>query len=180
MKSFFSKGILYKDSFAEVIFYSSSVHIISVAYGNEVLFKKINKMGEKDLNTYSKTLLRFSALFALLGAFLGSHMAGAGDFNFLTVHAHILVVGWLTLFAWAVYYKIFTPANKMLATLHVWSAIIGAVGLTSGMWLRYVGPFGVDTDGTFSLIFFIVGGSILLLSFFFFALLTFMKTEEDN
>ncbi|WP_342748181.1 hypothetical protein [Virgibacillus ndiopensis] len=50
------------------------------------------------MNKYSKILLRFSALFALVGAFLGSHMAGAGGYAFKTVHAHILVVGWLTLF----------------------------------------------------------------------------------
>ncbi|SDR03158.1 hypothetical protein SAMN05216232_3187 [Virgibacillus subterraneus] len=130
------------------------------------------------MNTYSKTLLRFSALFALVGAFLGSHMAGAGSLAFKTVHAHILVVGWLTLFAWAVYYKIFTPANKVLAAFHVWTAIIGSVGLTVGMWLYYLRPFDL-ADGLVT-VFFIVGGSILLLSFLFFAVLTFMKTEDEK
>lgn len=129
------------------------------------------------LKNYSTLLLRLSALFALLGAFLGSHMAGSGGFEFLTVHAHILVVGWLSLFAWSIYYKIFTPAHATLAKLHVWSAVIGSIGLTSGMWFRYVGPFGIDTAGTFSLIYFIVGGTILLLSFIFFTILTFSKTE---
>ncbi|SFE16729.1 hypothetical protein SAMN05216238_10983 [Lentibacillus persicus] len=127
---------------------------------------------------YSKILLRFSALFALLGAFLGSHMAGAGSLAFKTVHAHILVVGWLTLFAWAVYYKIFTPAKTIIATLHVWSAIIGSIGLTSGMWLYYVRPFDL-ADG-FVTVFFIVGGSILLVSFALFAALTFMKAENEG
>jgi len=129
------------------------------------------------LEKHSKTLLRFSALFAVLGAFIGSHMAGAGSLAFKTVHAHILVVGWLTLFAWAVYYKIFTPAKTIVATLHVWSAIIGAIGLTAGMWLYYLHPFNL-ADG-FVTILFIVGGSILLLSFVFFGVLTFMKTEDE-
>ncbi|MUV38350.1 hypothetical protein JNUCC1_02188 [Lentibacillus sp. JNUCC-1] len=130
------------------------------------------------MNGYSKLLLRVSALFALGGAFLGSHMAGSGGLEFKSVHAHILVVGWLSLFAWAVFYKIFTPANKLLAKFHVWTAIIGAVGLTGGMWLYYVRPFGID--GPFPLIGFIVGGSILMISFLLFAILTFMKTEEDQ
>lgn len=130
------------------------------------------------LNNYSKTLLRFSAIFALIGAFIGSDMAGSGGYQFKAIHAHILVVGWLSLFAWAVYYKVFTPANKVLSTLHVWSAIIGAIGLTSGMWLYYIKPFGLD--GTMTTVFFIVGGSIMLLSFVFFLILTFMKTEEDK
>jgi len=132
------------------------------------------------MDKYSRILLRFSAIFALIGAFIGSHMAGAGTFEFLSVHAHILVVGWLSLFAFAVFYKVFTPANKKLAAFHVWTAIIGSVGLTVGMWFRYVGPFGIDKGGTFSLIFFIVGGTILLISFVAFLLLTFMKQEEDH
>lgn len=130
------------------------------------------------MSKYSKVLLRFSALFAVIGAFLGSHMAGSGGLQFKTVHAHILVVGWLTLFAWAVYYKIFTPAKTIVATLHVWTAIIGAIGLTIGMWLYYVQPFNLS--GTVNTVFFIVGGTILLISFILFFVLTFMKTEEKN
>lgn len=128
------------------------------------------------MQKYSKILLRFAALFGVVGAILGSHMAGSGGYEFQTVHAHVLVVGWLSLFAWAVFYKVFTPAKTIFAPLHVYSAIIGAVGLTIGMWFYYVKPF--DIGGAFPTIFFIVGGSILLLSFIFFFILTFMKTEE--
>lgn len=130
------------------------------------------------MNKYSKTLLRFSAIFALIGAFIGSDMAGTGGYELKAIHAHILVVGWLSLFAWAVYYKIFTPASKILSALHVWTAIIGTIGLTSGMWLYYIKPFGLD--GAFTTVFFIVGGTILLLSFVFFLILTFMKTEDEK
>lgn len=127
------------------------------------------------MNNHSKTLLRFSALFALLGAFLGSHMAGAGGLEFKTLHAHILVVGWLSLFAWSIYYKVFTVTKPLLAKIHVWTAIVGSIGLTVGMWFYYIRPFGIE--GAFPLIFFIVGGTILLISFILFALLAFM-TEE--
>lgn len=130
------------------------------------------------MNKYSKVLLRFSAVFALIGAFIGSDMAGSGGYAFKAIHAHILVVGWLTLFAWSVFYKVYKPASKIISTLHVWSAIIGAIGLTSGMWLYYIKPFG--WDGALTTVFFIVGGSIMLLSFVFFLILTFMKTEEEK
>ena len=130
------------------------------------------------MNPYSKILLRFAALFALLGAFLGSHMAGSGGYEFLTVHAHILVVGWLSLFAFAVFYQVFTPQSALLSAIHVWTAIVGSIGLTAGMWLRYVKPFGIE--GAFPLIFFIVGGTILLISFVCFVVLTFMKIEAKK
>lgn len=133
--------------------------------------------GLHHMNSYSTTLLRFAALFALLGAFLGSHMAGSGNLNFQSIHAHILVVGWLSLFAWAVYYKVFRMKKTLLATLHVWTAIIGSIGLTFGMWVYKLNPFNFPEP--LPLILFIVGGTVLLISFFIFLLLTFMKPEED-
>lgn len=130
------------------------------------------------MNQYSKILLRFSAIFALVGAFLGSHMAGAGSMAFRPIHAHILVVGWLTLFAWAVYYKVFYKKTSKLAATQVATGIIGAIGLTVGMWLQYLQPFNIND--VFSLIFYIVGGSILLVSFVLFMLLTFTQQNEQN
>lgn len=130
------------------------------------------------MNDYSQTLLRFSALFAVIGAFLGAHMAGAGSLVFRPIHAHILVVGWLTLFAWAVYYKVFYKKASTLARLHVWSAIIGSIGLTVGMWFQYLKPFNLPE--IFTLIFYIVGGSILLISFIFFFVLTITYNQDSH
>lgn len=130
----------------------------------------------------TRFLVRVSAIYALIGAFIGSHMAGAGGYEFRAVHAHILVVGWLSLFAFAIYYKVFSiPKKSVLATTQIWTAFIGSIGLTAGMWLYYVKPFGgMDT---FNLIFFIVGGSILMVSFIVFAIMTFVQgnyISEDN
>ncbi|GAA0466451.1 hypothetical protein [Alkalibacillus silvisoli] len=124
---------------------------------------------------YSKTLLRLSALFAAVGAFIGSHMAGAGGYEFQTVHAHILLVGWLTLFAWSIFYKVYDPAPSLLTASHVWTGVIGAFGLTIGMWLYYVRPFALPDP--FVTVFFILGGTILLISFFLFVIVTFRKVD---
>lgn len=138
----------------------------------------MNEEGESQLNKYSKILLRLSAVFAVIGAFLGSHMAGDGSYAFKPIHAHSLVVGWLSLFAWAVYYQLFTPKLGLLAKLHVASAIIGTIGLTGGMTLFIFKPaFMPDVVNT---IFYIVGGSILLISFVLFLLLTFTKHEDNR
>ncbi|MED1604463.1 hypothetical protein P4U90_03920 [Cytobacillus kochii] len=136
-----------------------------------------DEKGECQLNKFSKILLRFSAIFAVIGAFLGSHMAGAGSYAFKPIHAHSLVVGWLSLFAWAVYYQLFTPKLRFLAKLHVTSAIIGTIGLTTGMAMFIFKPgFMPEMINT---VFYIVGGSILLISFVLFLLLTFTKHESD-
>ena len=132
--------------------------------------------GRKKVNhKYSQLLLRLSAIFAFIGAFLGSHMAGAGDYAFRPIHAHLLVVGWLTLFAWAIYYKLFSPKEGLLVKLHVYTAILGSIGLTGGMALFIFKPSFLPS--TINTVLYIVGGSILLLSFLFFVILTFIKEE---
>lgn len=127
---------------------------------------------------WSIRLIRISAIFGLIGAFLGSHMAGAGSYAFRPIHAHILVVGWLSVFAWGIFYKLFKVRAKKMVTFHAFTAIIGSIGLTAGMWFQFMQPFGVNE--TFSLIFYIVGGSILLISFVLFVLLTFLIEKEGR
>jgi hypothetical protein len=125
---------------------------------------------------FDVVLLRLSAIYAFIGAFMGSHMAGAGDYAIRPVHAHILVVGWLSLFAFSSYYGSYAvPKTSKLALFHVWTAIIGSFGLTLGMWLYNVKPFPLPE--TFTMVFYIVGGSTLLLSFLLFVFMTFKYSD---
>lgn len=126
-----------------------------------------------DKMNYTKMLLVTSALFGLIGVMLGAHMAGAGSYAFRPIHAHILVLGWLTLFGWALYYKVFKPKNETLMAWHVWSAIIGSIGLTIGMWLYFLNPFSLPA--TLSLILYIAGGMAVVVSFIFFLLIAIIQ-----
>ena len=128
---------------------------------------------------WSLRLIRISTIFGLIGAFLGSHMAGSDSYAFRPIHAHILVVGWLSVFAWGVFYKIYKVRAKKLVNVHGWTAILGSIGLTVGMWLQVIRPFNVNE--TLSLIFYIVGGIILLVSFALFVIVTlFVQKEGDK
>ncbi|MCF3944697.1 hypothetical protein [Oceanobacillus alkalisoli] len=127
-------------------------------------------------NKYSLLLLRLAAAFGVVGAILGAHMAGAGSYAFRPVHAHILVAGWLSLFAWAVYYKVFKPSTPVLAKVHVWCAIIGSVGLSIGMWLYMVKPF--ELPEAVLLIIYIGGGVTLLISYIVFFFMTIFNRIE--
>ena len=127
---------------------------------------------------WSLRLIRIAAIFGLIGTVLGSHMAGAGSYAFKAVHAHILLVGWLSLFSWGVFYRIYKVRAKKLVTLHGWTGIIGAIGLTTGMWLQFLQPFNVNE--VFSLIFYIVGGTVLLISFALFVVITFLTEKEGK
>ncbi|PIC86983.1 MULTISPECIES: hypothetical protein [unclassified Sporosarcina] len=121
---------------------------------------------------WSLRLIRIAAIFGLIGTVLGSHMAGAGSYAFRPIHAHILLVGWLSVFSWGVFYKIYRVRARKLLTLQGWTGIIGAIGLTAGMWLQFMQPFNINE--VFALIFYIVGGTVLLVSFALFVVVTFM------
>lgn len=125
---------------------------------------------------WSLRLIQFSAIFGFIGTYLGSHMAGQMDYALRPIHAHILLVGWLSVFAWGVFYRLYTVKYKKLVTIHGFLAMIGAIGLTAGMWFYNLNPFNMNE--TFILIFFIAGGTILLLAFLLFAIITFL-TEKD-
>ena len=125
---------------------------------------------------WSKRLIRVAAIFGLVGAVLGSHMAGAGSLAFRPVHAHILVVGWLSLFAWGVYYKTHAVKAAKLVAAQGWTGIIGSIGLSVGLWLQYLQPFG-DAKAIILPVY-IGGGTILLFSFALFVLVTFSKESH--
>lgn len=140
---------------------------------NSTIATKTNNTVERK---WSLRLIQVSAIFGFLGTYLGSHMAGTMDYGLRPIHAHILLVGWLSVFAWGIFYRMYTVKYKKLVTIHGILALIGAIGLTSGMWFYNLNPF--NFNDTFVLIFFIVGGTILLFAFLLFAVITFL-TEKD-
>ncbi|MFD1863114.1 hypothetical protein [Planococcus chinensis] len=125
---------------------------------------------------WSLRLIRFSAIFGLLGTYLGSHMAGQMDYALRPIHAHILLVGWLSVFAWGIFYRMYTIKYKKLVAVHGVLAMVGAVGLTAGMWLYNLNPF--NWNDTLVMVLFIVGGTLLLLAFLLFAVITFLTEKE--
>ena len=126
---------------------------------------------------WSIRLIRFAAIFGLIGTFLGSQMAGQMDYALRPIHAHILLVGWLSVFAWGIFYKIYRVKYKKLVTVHGILAMTGAFGLTFGMWMYSLNPFNLNE--TFVMLLFIIGGTLLLLAFLLFVLITFLVERED-
>jgi len=126
---------------------------------------------------WSLRLIRLAAIFGLLGTYLGSHMSGSGSYEFRPIHAHVLLVGWLSMFAWGIFYRAFKVKSQKLVAVHGWTAIIGVFGLTLGMLFYNINPF--NFSHTFTLVFFIVGGTTLLISFALFIVVTFMVNSKE-
>lgn len=115
------------------------------------------------MNKPVKLLLVFAGIYGLLGTIMGAHMAGSGSYALRPIHAHVLVVGWLSLFSWSVFYQAFDVKYNALSKFHVWTAITGTTGLILGMFINNVASLGLPDVVT--LIAYIGGGVILLLSF---------------
>lgn len=123
-----------------------------------------------------KILLVAAGLFGLIGSVMGAHMAGSGSYALRPIHAHILVVGWLSLFSWSVFYQVFNVKYNGLAKFHVWTAIIGTTGLVLGMFVNNVTSLGLPE--VFTLILYIGGGVTLLLSFITFFVQTLLYQSK--
>ncbi len=126
--------------------------------------------------TWSLRLIRLAAVFGVIGTAIGSHMSGAGSYAFRPIHAHILLAGWLSVFAWGVFYRLYRVKRPVLVSIHGWTAVIGSIGLTSGMWLYAMNPF--EWNETFTMVYFIIGGTFSLISFILFLVVTFMIDDE--
>ncbi len=105
-------------------------------------------------------------------------MSGNMDYSLRPIHAHILLVGWLSVFAWGIFYKVYTIKYKRLVPIHSILGILGALGLTVGMWMYNINPFNLNE--TFVMVFFIVGGSLLLLAFLLFVPITFLVEKQQQ
>lgn len=124
-------------------------------------------------------LFRFAAISGFIGVFIGSMMSGNMDYSLRPIHAHFVLVAWLTVFAWGIFYYAVPVKSAFLVKWQSIIGMIGAFGLTTGMWLYNLNPFNLNE--TLVMIYFIVGGTILLIAFFLFIVVTLFidKTSKN-
>lgn len=65
--------------------------------------------------------LRLAVVYALLGVTLGIVMAASHDYTFRPVHAHLNLLGWVSMALFGFWYRSApVAAETMLAKLHFW------------------------------------------------------------
>lgn len=83
----------------------------------------------------SNIFLRLSVLFVVLGVSLGYYMGATHDFTVSPVHAHINLLGWVSMFLYGLFYRAFPEAGQgWLPKAHLTLAATGLpvmmIGLT--------------------------------------------------
>lgn len=92
----------------------------------------------------SALFLRTGVMAAVVGMGLGIGMGIAQDHTLHSVHAHINLVGWASMFLFGIYYRITPAADGRLAQIQYLLSIAGFLLLTAGLtgiFLGHPDPF---------------------------------------
>jgi hypothetical protein len=81
----------------------------------------------------SALFMRFSVAFALIGMALGVFMGKTHDFSLTPVHAHVNLVGWVSMFLAGLFYQANRDRETWLAALHLILAVAGLSLMAPGV-----------------------------------------------
>ena len=81
-----------------------------------------------------------ATLFAVFGMAWGVQMSIVQDHTMAPAHAHNNLIGFVTMMVYGFYYRLVPgAADKMLARVHFWVALIGALTFGPGIAMTLVG-----------------------------------------
>src|SRR5215218_3508510 len=81
----------------------------------------------------SALFLRTAVMAAVIGLGLGIGMGISQDQSLHSVHAHIALVGWTSMFLFGLYYRITPAADGRLALIQYLLSVAGFLLLTAGL-----------------------------------------------
>ncbi|MAZ03299.1 MAG: hypothetical protein CMN56_09190 [Sneathiella sp.] len=88
----------------------------------------------------AERFIKSSIIYIILGMALGIYMAASQDHSQMPTHAHLNLLGWVTMALMGLIYKNWPAvAEAKLAPLTYWLAHATVIGLTLGVGLLYAG-----------------------------------------
>jgi hypothetical protein len=91
--------------------------------------------------------LLLAALMALTGMAMGIHMGAVQDFTLAPAHAHLNLVGWVTMAVYGLYYRSQPGAAGRLRWVQAILGLLGAPAMAGGLALLLTSPAGSDLHG---------------------------------
>ncbi|HEY0053085.1 MAG TPA: hypothetical protein VGB49_06705 [Caulobacteraceae bacterium] len=122
----------------------------------------------------SNRFLRLGVLAALIGMSMGYYMGATQDFAASPVHAHINLLGWVSMFLYGLFYRSHPEAGVgMLPKVHFWVALLGFLVFMPALAGKLL---HIEAMGGFADIGLIVGPTLVLLGMILFAIIVFRST----
>jgi len=109
-------------------------------------------------------MIKIAAFYFVVGVFMGMYMSMGDDHSIVSAHAHLNLLGWLSLAVCGIVYHLFpAAAESKLGKVHYWLhivgvpiMIIGLVGAMKGIMALYAAvPLGATAVTVGVLLFFI-------------------------
>ena len=76
------------------------------------------------------------ALFAVFGLCLGLWMVAVNNFAYSKIHAHVNLLGWVTLAIYGIVYKLYpVMKDSSLALSHLVCSVAGVIFMNLGWWM---------------------------------------------
>ena len=108
--------------------------------------------------------------YALLGLMLGLYMAASHDHGQLVTHAHIMMIGFLVSFSYALCYRLWLEASsgghkRGLVMAQFWLHQLGTLGVAIGLFLLYGEFVALEVVDPFLAVasFSVFGGVVLMM-----------------
>ena len=128
------------------------------------------------MNRLSNNFLRLAIVFALVGVVVGYGMGASADHSLATAHAHINLLGWVSMFLYGLFYRAFPAAAAgLLPTLHFWSAVLGFVIMIPALAIKLLALPGLEMVSTVGLI---AGPTLVVLGMILLAVIIFRATGK--
>jgi hypothetical protein len=123
----------------------------------------------------SSLCFKSAVVFALAGMAMGIGMAASHDHSVAPAHAHLNLLGWVSLFLIGIYYR-FNPALDVsrAALIQVGGWVVATVIMTSGITAIYLGRVGFGEPIA------TVGSLLILVDMLFFAILVFRPAPKGR
>jgi hypothetical protein len=113
--------------------------------------------------------LRIAVIYALVAMALGIMMGISQDHSQAPTHAHLNLVGWVSMALYALIYRQYPAAGQTkLALVHFWVANAGAILLNLGVYGLMAGTAALEPVA-------IVGSLVTILGMLIFAVIVYSK-----
>jgi cbb3-type cytochrome oxidase subunit 1 len=99
-----------------------------------------------EVKTMNRWFIKVAALYFLLGNLVGMFMSSKHNFDFAPFHAHINLLGWVSLALFGLIYTVFPKAgDTKLATWHFWIYNIFLLVMMVGLFSVLAGNSAMES-----------------------------------
>jgi heme/copper-type cytochrome/quinol oxidase subunit 1 len=117
--------------------------------------------------------IRLAVIYGLVGMVLGIKMAASDDHTQMPTHAHLMLLGWVSMAIFALVYRFWAELTESrLAKIHFYLYQLGVLGIVIGLYLKMSASSFSGVEGLLA-----ISSILTVISFAIFAYLVWRKVS---